>query len=130
MCDAGTIHELENGGGESLRVQSKALAQIMRALNDIPKRDEVRSMIETSLAVHSNACSASRSVEVVAQSAAKPPEKNSLKLAVGKWMGFEAQGKAGVILSAIFWAILGGVIMFVVMHANEASSLIPKGATP
>jgi hypothetical protein len=138
MCDTKTIKELEeNDGVESLSVQSRALAQLMRAMNgmqaqmthmqerlaDIPVRSEVREIVKENISIHANSCGEARTA---ANKSSKPDEKNSLKLAVGKFLGFEAQGKAGMVLSAIFWGIVGAVIMFAIMNPKGVSGLWGK----
>lgn len=143
MCDTKTIKELEeNDGVESLSVQSRALAQLMRAMNgmqeqmthmqerlaDIPVRSEVREIVKENISVHANSCgeARSRALQAAANQSSKPDEKNSLKLAVGKFLGFEAQGKAGMVLSAIFWGIVGAVIMFAIMNPKGVAGLWGK----
>ena len=82
---------------------------------------EMREINHSGIQTHLESCSAARTVQA-AQS--KPDEKNSLKLAIGKFLGFEAQGKVGMVLSAIFWAIVGAVVFGIIMHAKEVSSLV------
>lgn len=140
MCDTNTIDDLENGGGESLRVQSRALAQLMRASNgmqqqmskmqarlaEIPVRSEVREIVKENISVHADSCANGRKTPS-AQVPAKPPEENKVELAVGKILGFKASGKLGMFLSAAFWIAVGFVICVAILHANELSSLYPKG---
>lgn len=142
MCDTNTIDDLENGGGESLRVQSRALAQLMRASNGmqqqmskmqarlaaIPVRSEVREIVRENISVHSDSCANARKSSV--PSAPSKPEENKVELAVGKILGFKASGKLGMFLSAAFWIAVGIVICVAIFHANELSVLYPKGATP
>ena len=126
MCDANVKKELRNGSGESLRMQSLGIAELMdsseRTLAFLHEfKSEIFEYIDKSLSIHSTTCANERS-----RSDRKQEEENKLKLSVGKLMGFEAQGKAGVAISAIFWAILGAVATVAIFHAGELAGLWGK----
>ncbi len=136
MCDMNLCRDLENGGGNSMAKQSLALSKIMQTqeaqgktmerivkrLAAIPVRSEVREIVKENISVHADSCANARKVSP-AQAQSKPPEENKVKLAVGKFLGFEATGKLGMFLSALFWAIVGGVTVWAIANAGELGSL-------
>lgn len=132
MCDMNLCRDLENGGGNSMEKQSLALSKIMQTqeaqgktmdrlvkqIADIPTRSEVREMQREGMQIHVESCEhARRSIGTGAA------EANKVKLAVGKFLGFEATGKLGMFLSALFWAIVGGVTVWAIANAGELGSL-------
>mgnify|MGYP007070229442 CR=1 FL=1 len=132
MCDMNLCRDLENGGGNSMEKQSLALSKIMQTqesqgktmdrlvkqIADIPTRSEVREMQREGMQIHVESCEhARRSI------GAGAAEANKVKLAVGKFLGFEATGKLGMFLSALFWAIVGGVTVWAIANAGELGSL-------
>ena len=135
MCDTNIKEGLRNGAGGSMEMQSKGIAELMESSDKILAflhqfKAEMLAYIDNSLSVHANSCGAARAVEAAAQSSTKAPEKNSLKLAVGKFLGFEAQGKAGMVISAIFWIAVGAIIAFAIVHINEISQAAGKVGVP
>jgi len=129
MCDQNIKKRLLNGGGDDMKTQSEGIANLMDSTDKILAflhkfKIEIFAYIDNAISVHANSCGNAR-VAASAQ-ASKPDEKNSLKLAVGKFLGFEAQGKAGMVLSAIFWGIVGAVIMFAIMNPKGVSGLWGK----
>lgn len=135
MCDTNIKEGLRNGAGGSMEMQSKGIAELMDSSDKILAflhqfKAEMFGYIDNSLSIHANSCGAARAVEAAAQSSAKAPEKNSLKLAVGKFLGFEAQGKVGMVISAIFWIAVGAIIAFAIIHINEISQAAGKVGVP
>ena len=139
MCDMNLCRDLENGGGNSMEMQSLALSKIMQTqeaqgktmesmaerIAKLPDRTEVREMVDTALGVHADSCANGRKTASPqqVQPPAMPQEENKVKLAVGKFLGFEAQGKVGMFLSALFWAIVGAVVFAAILHAAELSGV-------
>lgn len=129
MCNANVKKELRNGSGESLRMQSLGIAELMDSseatlafLHEF--KSEIFEYIDKSLSIHANTCANARSVREGKTDTKQ--EENKLKLAIGKFLGFEAQGKAGMAISAIFWAIIGAVATVAIFHAGELAGLWGK----
>lgn len=136
MCDATIIHDLQNGKGEDMRTQSRAIAQLMEASNDtktalkevrdklvqIPTRTEVREIVQENLSIHIQSCDAARD--------GKPAESNKFKLGAGK-LGVEAEGRAGVFITAVFWLTVGAVLFVAIPRIAEwIGAWAAKGGTP
>jgi hypothetical protein len=147
MCDMNLCRDLENGGGNSMEKQSLALSKIMQTqeaqgktmehivkrLGAIPVRSEVREIVKESISVHSDSCANARKTstpQAQAQTPAKPPEENKVELTVGKVLGFRAQGKLGMVLSALFWIAVGVVGCVAIAHAGELAGWWGQVRTP
>lgn len=132
MCDMTNRDKLRNGDAGNPVVQGHATADILdgmvgmekqlkailQRLADIPTRSEVREMQREGMQIHVESCEHARR-----SMGAGAAEANKVKLAVGKFLGFEATGKLGMILSALFWAIVGGVTVWAIANAGELGSL-------
>lgn len=135
MCDQNIKKRLLNGDGESMKAQSEGIANLMDSSDKILAflhafKVEMFAYIDNSLAIHAKSCGEARVSSEVANASKKPAEeKNSLKLAIGKFLGFEAHGKVGMILSALFWIIVGAVATVCILHATEVNTIV-KGVSP
>lgn len=130
MCNQNIKKRLLNGEANSMEAQSEGIANLMDSSDKILDflhqfKAEVLEYIDNSLSIHAKSCGAART----AATQQKPDEKNSLKLAIGKFLGFEAQGKVGMALSALFWALVGAVAFGIILNAAEVYNLV-NGGTP
>ena len=120
MCQTKNRDLLRNGHAADLATQGHGIADIIdgigkieNRLADIPVRSEVREMIKEGLAIHIASCDAAR------DDSTKPEDKNRFRLAIGKLLGFEAEGRTGVIITAVFWLIVGFIAYYVIPRVGE-----------
>ena len=100
--------QLRNGHAADKQVQGHALAAIIdsledlhKALADLPSRSEVREMINNSLDIHLDSCSARM-----------PKADDPTSFKIGK-IGLEVRGKAGVYAGVLFGGLVVGGLMWV-----------------
>lgn len=69
MCERSdkVAHELRNGGGGDLHVQSEGIALLLEKVDELrlntPTREEVRKIIDHALSIHTTTCSNARERE-------------------------------------------------------------------
>lgn len=129
MCNMTNRDKLRNGDAGNPVVQGQAtadiidgIAKIEKRLGEIPVRSEVREMIQEGLSIHIQSCDAARD--------GKPAESNKFKLGAGK-LGVEAEGRAGVIITAVIWVTVGVVLYAAIPRVVEwIAAWASRGGTP